>query len=279
MRHCLRLGFVCLILALTPLWAAAETPGWPGGKPVRVPVLMYHHVGPVPTGAPGLLRDLTVPTAEFIATLNWLRSAGAQVLTLRQAYELALAGRLPGRPVVLTFDDGYADNYQIIFALLWRYGYVGTFNVVSGTLNTPGHLTTEQMRQMADAGNEIGSHTVSHPDLRALSASSLQHEVRDSKLTLERLLGAEVATFCYPSGDENARVRQAVRQAGYRLGLSTQVGSNWSTDRLLALPRLRVEAKSNVPGMLLTVWAGHAGQTRPRHRSRPRVTTEEGAAW
>jgi peptidoglycan/xylan/chitin deacetylase (PgdA/CDA1 family) len=111
--------------------------------------------------------------------------------------------------------------------------------VVTDFVGQPGYMSWEQLAAMRDAGMEIGSHTISHPDLTTLDAAELQRQVAGSKAELEARLGVRVVSFCYPSGHYGPDTVAAVRDAGYESATTT----NWSPDYsdMLALPRRRVE--------------------------------------
>jgi peptidoglycan/xylan/chitin deacetylase (PgdA/CDA1 family) len=108
--------------------------------------------------------------------------------------------------VSLTFDDGIASTYQNGLPLLQKYGFVSTDYIVSGLLGTPGYMTTAQVQNLKSAGHEIGSHTVTHPDLTTLTSTKLTNELSRSKNTLQTLLGVPVTNFAAPYGAFNSTV-------------------------------------------------------------------------
>ena len=144
------------------------------------------------------------------------------------------------RLVIVTFDDGYADNYTVAFPILKRYGFVATVFLVSdyvntdhvycwdlpaaeaqGDLNPYRLLSWGQIHEMAAYGIEFGSHTCTHPQLTQLTTQECWTEIVRSRVDLQARLGREVVSFCYPRGDLNAEVVQMVRQAGYRSAVVT----------------------------------------------------------
>lgn len=145
---------------------------------------------------------------------------------------------LPSRAVVITFDDGTACTFEHAMPILARYGYAATVFVVAGLVGgrnewmcRDGHparamLSATQLRELAGANVEVGSHTVSHTRLAGLAANELAHEVCDSKLMLEDLLGSRVAHFAYPYGSHDDAAMRAVRDAGYLAACSTVMGRN-----------------------------------------------------
>lgn len=229
--------------AQVPVSHAAQLPP---GQTQRVTVLTYHHIGPVPAGARGLLKDLTVSAQQFAKNLDALQQSGCRVLTMAQVYDAIANGKLPAHPVVLTFDDGYRDNYDIAWPLLEKHGFIGTFCLVSDYVGATGHMTRDQVRQLAQAGNEIASHTRTHPDLRRVDAQRLQNEVEGSRRQLEAIIEQPVITFCYPSGKYDDKVLAAVRAAGYKLAMTTESGNRLETDRPLQVKRYRVKEQTDV---------------------------------
>jgi peptidoglycan/xylan/chitin deacetylase (PgdA/CDA1 family) len=138
----------------------------------------------------------------------------------------ALQGKraLPPRPIVLTFDDGYADFATVVEPVLARYGFVATDFVVSGFVGRARYMTAAQVRQMDADGMVIGAHTVHHVDLAAVPAQVAGEEIVNSKSALEKLLGHQVLDFAYPYGAFNPAVAQLVEQAGFRDAVTTMGG-------------------------------------------------------
>ncbi len=188
-----------------------------------VPVLMYHGVCEDPSRA---ARRLAVRPGAFEAQIARLRELGATSVTFTDLVGvLRSGGELPERPVVLTFDDGYADFHREALPVLDRYGMRATVFVTTGWLADAGPraagrpldrmLTWSQVAEAAAAGVEIGGHSHSHPELDQLTRADLRRQVRECKELLEDRLGEAVETFAYPYGYCNARVRAEIRAAGY----------------------------------------------------------------
>ncbi|HEV2034890.1 MAG TPA: polysaccharide deacetylase family protein [Candidatus Dormibacteraeota bacterium] len=174
-----------------------------------------------------------VTIANFESHLRWLAANGFSSVPLSVAGSACDAGiteALPARSVVITFDDGYSDNYDFAWPLLKRYGFTATIFLVSDAVGGYNHfdaglpgdpipmLRWDQVREMHAAGIEFGSHTCSHPDsLIRLDDERLRYEVAVSKATLEEGLNTQVEEFSYPHDQLDARVEAAVEAAGYRL--------------------------------------------------------------
>jgi peptidoglycan/xylan/chitin deacetylase (PgdA/CDA1 family) len=204
-------------------------------------VLMYHRV----TNAhPG--DRLCVPVANFQAQMKRLYDQGYRTITLEDLARWVKGGGMLGdKPVVLTFDDGYADNFEWAAPTLIRHGFRATFFIPTGLLDAsrpaPDHaMTWEQLRILHIEGHAIGAHSVTHRNLTLLTPAELEREVRDSKRVIEQRLGLEVNYFCYPAGHCNAAVRQAVERAGYRAACTVEPGANVRDTDPLRLRRTEI---------------------------------------
>lgn len=217
----------------------------------HVPVLMFHHVDDLPAGgAPPLHPNSYIGRAEFAAVLDTLAATGATTLTLAAAVEGFTGGRrLPGRSVVLTFDDGCRCFLDHALPALAERGMTATLFAVAGELGGTNRwdraagereerlLDAEGLRQVAAAGIEIGSHGLCHRDLTAIPDAALADEAAGSRAALEAVLGRPVTTFCYPYGRLDARARAAGAAAGYRAAVSIRGQAGAVNGDLFALPR------------------------------------------
>jgi peptidoglycan/xylan/chitin deacetylase (PgdA/CDA1 family) len=225
--------------------SARSTASQPAGTGVpghaTVPILMYHVINPPPPTAP--YPGLYVPESEFAAQMGALKAAGWHAVTMDQLKANWTRGVPlgPGKPIVLSFDNGYASQYTNALPVLKRLGWVGVENMqLSGLPPSQGGLTDAQVRGLLSAGWELDTQGISHADLIALDASGLRYQVDTARRILQRRYGVPVNWFCYPSGHYNATVVATVRAAGF-VG-STTVVPGWAgrTDDPYRLPRLRV---------------------------------------
>jgi peptidoglycan/xylan/chitin deacetylase (PgdA/CDA1 family) len=193
---------------------------------MTVPILYYHYIRQItPTAQNQLSVALSISPALFAQQMALLHVEGAHPITLAMLMD-ALEGKspLPAHPVVLTFDDGYADFATNVEPVMVRYGFVATDYVVSGFLNRPRYMTAAQVQQMDAAGMVIGSHTVHHVNLATMPLPLALAEIEGGKAALEQLLGHPVLDFAYPYGGFNPAVEQLVQQAGFRDAASTMGG-------------------------------------------------------
>jgi peptidoglycan/xylan/chitin deacetylase (PgdA/CDA1 family) len=203
-----------------------------------VPILMYHVVGPMPAEAQ--YPDLFVSRRDFVAQLRWLERKGYQPVTLDSVYRYWRGlERLPSRPIVLSFDDGYRPDYTFVAPLLERRRWPAVLNLEYAHL-VHEDLTGPMIRRMLADGWELDSHTLTHPDLRAVDAAQLRREVGRSRQLLRRRFGVPVNFFCYPGGLFDARVVHAVRAAGYRGATTTRLGLA-RPSQLFTLARIRID--------------------------------------
>jgi peptidoglycan/xylan/chitin deacetylase (PgdA/CDA1 family) len=223
---------------------------------VRVPVLTYHRVAPLRAGASALNTDLTVDPANFVAELAALHDAGYHPISQAQLFDALYRGAtLPAKPIIISVDDGYVDDVRTILPALQRWHWVATFFVITGRFTEPGFLTADQIRQLDQAGMDIGDHTAHHVDLRLLGPAELTSETAGSRRVLQRTLGHFVYAFAYPFGAHNDAVVSAVRSAGYTLAYTTVGGVTESTAAPLAMPRLHV-GRGETPSGLVALLGG-----------------------
>ncbi len=199
---------------------------------------MYHVIGtrgPL-TANPGLW----VTAADFAAQVAAMRHAGYHAVTLQDVWNAwHRHGKLPRKPVVLSFDDGYTGHVRDALPILAAAGWPGVLNLKVD--NLPAMGGTKGVKRLLAAGWEVGAHTISHPDLTTLGPDALHEQVAGSRARLRRLLGVQVSFFCYPSGRFDATVIAAVKAAGYLAATTTQPGWASPESDPFALSRVRVD--------------------------------------
>src|SRR5205085_4839992 len=166
-----------------------------------VPILMYHVIAPPLPGAP--YPGLYVPPDEFAAQMRALARAGYRAVTLDQLWASWHRGDAlpPGRPIVLSFDNGYRTQYTRALPILRRLGWKGVENIqLSGLPPSQGGLGPFQVRQLLRAGWELDTQGFTHADLVRLDAAGLRHEVAVARAVIRRRYRVPVNWFCYPSG-------------------------------------------------------------------------------
>ncbi len=210
---------------------------------VRVPILMYHYISVPPPDADVYRHDLSVTPANFERQLRYLAENGYTTITLQDlVYHLTLGYPLPERPVILTFDDGYRDNFSHAYRLLRRFHFVGTFFLVTSFIdqNHPDYLTWNQVQLMHQGGMAFGSHTFTHPNLRGQSVDYLVWQIVGSQQAIAERIGEPVRFFAYPAGLYDQQVIDVLHSADFWVAVTTQPGDEHTTDSLFELERIRV---------------------------------------
>jgi peptidoglycan/xylan/chitin deacetylase (PgdA/CDA1 family) len=225
------------------------------GKPgaATVPILAYQVINAAPPSLTGP-ATLYVPANEFSAQMDALKADGWHAVTLNQlqAYWTHGVPLGPGKPIVISFDKGYASHYTNALPVLKRLGWVGVENLrVNGLPPSDGGLADSQIHGLITAGWELDTDGLSQPDLTGLSSSQLSNEVTTARRALQSRYGLNVNWFSYPSGNYDPTVTAAVRAAGF-VGATTLV-PGWAgpqEDRF-RLPRVQVVGGTS-PATLLS---------------------------
>ncbi len=212
-------------------------------NPLRVPILMYHYISVPPKDADIYRLDLSVTPENLDAQLGYLKNAGFNVISLDDLL-LALKGEteLPPKPVVLTFDDGYRDNYLYAFPLLKKYGFSATFSLVTQYIdqNNPNHLSWEQVTEMHQAGMDFAAHSYSHADLKNKDVDFLVYQILGSKEAIEERIKEPLHFFTYPSGSYDQLTIDVIASANFWGALTTQEGSLNSYAKRFEIRRVRI---------------------------------------
>lgn len=238
--------------SITPTFApaATATPTWveQGPDHVLVPILMYHHITAVPIGKGCVLNPdpLCVPPDKFDAELKLLHDWGYTTITTSLLVDAITKGAsLPPRPVIITFDDGNLDNYTNAFPIMKKYGFTGVLYIVVNYIGQPNYMNVNQIKEMAAAGWEVGSHSETHNSLIA-NPDNMRTEIVQSRKDLEDRLGVPILTFAYPFGDVNGAAVDYVHFAGYiaAMGASGFTADQWKSN-LFVLQRCQIKGSED----------------------------------
>lgn len=221
-----------------------------------IPVLLYHHVNNDNSHMP----QLTVPVLEFERQISALQAAGFHTISLDSliTYMKGEPVDLPDKPIVITFDDGYEDNYSTAFPILKKHGFHAAVFVVGLNFDRPGHLSNHQAREMITAGFTIGAHSMTHKNLTTFYGQDLTYEVTGSKQKAEQATRTRVKYFAYPGGFYNLSTLEAVREAGFSGAFTTLPGLNRpEVENVYLLRRIPIFSFTNFDKLLVMLNANH----------------------
>lgn len=218
----------------------------------RLPILMYHNIAARPSGGqPGMF----VNPHKFDKQMKLLSRLGYQGVSLEKAMSF---DRKKGRPLAITFDDGYKDNLENALPILVRYGFTATCFVVTSLLgryndwrirNTVPKcslMSVSDLHEWQSAGMEVGAHSRTHKRLTGLSDHDLRNEVKGSKQELEDILHVEVKYFSYPFGNYDTKCRAVVTSAGFKGAVTATMRRTGPLLDIYALSRIGVMEHSSL---------------------------------
>lgn len=209
-----------------------------------VPILMYHSIESINPPHPN-----SVNPEAFAKQMDFIQSGGYKVLSFDELIQSIENNQLPRHSVVVTFDDGYANNYSVAFPLLKEKKIPAMIFITPEQIGQPGYLTWDQIKEMERSGISFGSHTVNHTYLPDASPDEQKKQIVESKILIEKALGHPIDYFAYPSGGFTEAVKEMLKAAGYRAACTTNRGYHRDNKDLYELKRIR--AKESDPSFVL----------------------------
>lgn len=208
------------------------------------PIAMYHSI------TPDALQEnrLQVSVKDFERQMHFLKSHRYNVLTLEHLASLIKEKRkIPPKTLAITLDDGYKDNYIYAFPVLKKYNIPATIFIIINEVGRPDRLSWDEIKTMRDSGIiTFGSHCLDpEPLVNIKSEEDLKRQIFESKEILEERLGREINAFSYPEGRFNDKIKELVKEAGYKFAVVTSPGKKFSNDDIFALKRLRISSTSS----------------------------------
>lgn len=185
--------------------------------PIGATILVYHTVEPKTDKKEGVMqKHYHILPENFRAQMQYLKDNGYAVIPMKVYLDSITKGtEIPKKSVVLTFDDGWKNQYEYAYPILKEFGYTATFYIISGTVGSKPYMSWDNIKELDKAGMDIQSHTATHANLTKVSEQKVTEELTRSKKTLEEKLGHGISMLAYPYYGNNAVVQKLVAQAGY----------------------------------------------------------------
>lgn len=221
-------------------------------KVFQLPILLYHRI--VNENSKIGKHKIYVWEKNFREQMKFLKESGYETLTFEKlsnfpTFQLS-------KQIILTFDDGYEDNYTILFPILKEFGFTAVIYFITKQTRNEWAMkegepeikmmTKEMIREMSDYGIEFGGHTRTHVDLKKTPSEKLADEIAGNKKDVEEITGKTAVSFAYPFGAHNKETEEAVRSAGYKYGISTIFGPTNLQEDLMRVRRIEVRPKDSL---------------------------------
>lgn len=210
-------------------------------KPMNIIILNYHKVEDKNI-------SLSVNVADFDAQMAYLQENNFHTISPEEfCAAMNGTGTLPENPVMITFDDGYFDNYTNAYPILKKYGFKAVIFVITSFMDQGNmyYFTWDQAKEMEQNGISIESHTVSHQSMTELTDEQLRFELAESKKRIETMLGKTVSFVAYPTGTYNLHIAQLVKEAGYKGAFTIKYGNVDQASNMYALERIPIFHTAN----------------------------------
>ncbi len=231
----IRINLVLTIIAILSVFYLLDTS-------YRVPVLMYHSVN---VGSEN--SRLIVDPDTFKKQMNYLQNKNFNFMSLDEYVEILKTGEKPKRKsVVITFDDGFKDNYLKVFPLLKQLKIPAAFFIVTDWVGREDRMSWNQIKEMSENDlMEIGSHTVDHEMLTRMPKEEMISQIKSSKKIIASFLNKPIEFFCYPTGAHSEFIKEITRLAGYKAACATSVDKRTAFDDLFAIRRIRISQSAD----------------------------------
>ncbi len=233
-----------LLAVLIIAAAAAYKPlhdGYLAYRQNAVPVLEYHSVG----GSRDWPAEVIIGTDAFEKQLAYLQANGYRMLSMEQMIAGFKNNEDMGKCVVLTFDDGYMDNYTNVFPLLQKYNANASFFIVQSKIGKPNYMGHDEITALIKAGNDLGSHTINHNILTDIDPKYFAWELSSSKFFLKKEFDMYyVQLLSYPNGEYDSDVIAAAQKYGYNYAVTDKNGAvdkNWVTNHPMEIGRVIIK--------------------------------------
>jgi peptidoglycan/xylan/chitin deacetylase (PgdA/CDA1 family) len=221
----------------------------------QVPILCYHRIRNWSSSDSKTAKDYIVPVNNFREQMKLLADSGYHTILPGQLYDYLLKGiPLPPRPVMISFDDSHEEQYTIAREEMNKYGFKGVYFIMTVSLGRPGYMTKEEVKQLADEGNPVGSHTWNHSNIKNYSGQDWVIQIDKPSLELEKITGRPVEYFAYPFGLWNREAIEQLKQRHFKAAFQLSAKRD-ETNPLFTIRRMIVPGEWNAN--TLQKWMKH----------------------
>ena len=219
----------------------------------EVPILCYHNIKDFSSSASGNIKVYTVKPPAFAEQMKALADAGYETILPEQLYNyLVFNGSLPEKPIMITFDDTREEQFSIGAAEMKKYGFKGVFFIMTVSVNRPGYMSKEQIKNLSDDGHVVAAHTWEHHMVTKYSGDDWNTQLVKPKAKLQEIIGKPVTDFAYPFGLWNTAAIPELKKSGYKMAyiLSTKRDT---ADPLYTIRRIIVSGTWSTEGMIKSI--------------------------
>jgi peptidoglycan/xylan/chitin deacetylase (PgdA/CDA1 family) len=215
----------------------------------EVPVLCYHHIREAKPGQSETLKNYSVSPESFAQQMKALKDSGYETILPGDLYNyLVHGGKLPPKPVMLTFDDTDEEQFSIGYAEMKKYGFKGVFFIMTISINRPRYMTKEQLKELSDNGNAVEAHTWDHHMVTKYKGLDFDTQFVKPKKKVEDITGKPAEYFAYPFGVWNMAAIPELKKAGYKMAFILSSKRD-STEPLYTIRRMLVPGQWSTSGM------------------------------
>lgn len=203
---------------------------------VEIPILMYHSISDADPN-----NSLLVPVSQFDEQVAWLKAEGYTPMLMEDVFNALETGKVPEKPVAITFDDGYSDNYTDAYRILKKYDMKGTFFIITNNTDNDGmFMDSKMLKEMVNSGMGIENHTSIHQELNTLPRETKVSAIKDAKDFLKSKIGVDSKYLCYPVGRYDEETIEVAKELGIKAAVTTNGGYGNVDDGIYELDRVRV---------------------------------------
>lgn len=203
---------------------------------VKIPILMYHSISDMDSN-----NSLLVPISQFEEQIKWLKENEFTPMLLDDVLEAYTTGYVPKKPVAITFDDGYSDNYTEAYRILKENNMKATFFIITDNTDNDGfYMNSSMLNEMKKSGMGIENHTSRHVEFTSLSREDKLNIIKEGRDKLKEKVGVDSNYVCYPVGKYDEETIEVEKELGIKAAVTTEYGISSLNDGLYSLKRVRI---------------------------------------